>query len=121
MKTKNNSVLEELCRISDEETIKKVFGQQYDVILDNLAYIFKEGYKDTLDTYYRLNGSEMNQISKDRMKIILSKGLKKIGYSNFDIDFDDTEQIKVGIYGYNIATIYKMLSKKNNKKRGKYK
>lgn len=119
MKNKNESALEALCKVSNIETAKKVFGKQYDKILDNLNYIFENGCKDLLSNYYELNKLEIRSIPEKRVKLIFTKGLKKVGYTDFDIDFNDSEQVKIGIYGYNIATIYKMLYKNNKSHRSR--
>lgn len=117
--SKYRHALEELCNISTEEISKKVFGIQYSKILDELSYIIENGYKGVLDYSYILNTEEMKDVTKDYMRSIFEKGLKKVEYSNFNIDFNDKRQVKTGIYGYTIAHVYKILFKQNNGKKSR--
>ncbi|MEM0142570.1 MAG: hypothetical protein QXL94_01250 [Candidatus Parvarchaeum sp.] len=108
-KSKYSSALEELCNFSTEETSKKVFGDQYYSILDEISYILKKGYKEVLDYSYLLNTAEMKDVTTDYMKSLFQKGLKKVGYFDFDVDFNDEKQVKTGIYGYTVAHVYKII------------
>ena len=106
--------LEELCNVSTEETAKKVFGRQYSKILNELSYILENGYKSMLDYSYTLNNEEMKDVTQDYIRVIFKKGLRKVEYSDFNIDFNDKKQVETGIYGYTIAHVYKILFKQNN-------
>ena len=113
MKSKYKYALEELCKVSSEETSKKVFDKQYPKILGELSSILENGYKNVLDYSYVLNTAEMKDVTKDYMQSIFRRGLKKVEYCNFNIDFNDEKQIKTGIYGYTVAHVYKLLFKEN--------
>jgi len=106
--------LEELCNVSTEETAKKVFGRQYSKILNELSYILENGYKSVLDYSYTLNNEEMKDVTQDYIRVIFQKGLRKVEYGDFNIDFNDKKQVETGIYGYTIAHAYKILFKQNN-------
>ncbi len=116
---KYKNALEELCNVSSEEISKKVFGRQYSKILNELSYIIENGYKSVLDYSYRLNNEEMKDVTKEYIRNIFQKGLKKVEYNDFNIDFNDSRQVKTGIYGYTIAHVYKILFKQNNGKKSK--
>ncbi|MGC8533399.1 MAG: hypothetical protein ACP5MV_02080 [Candidatus Parvarchaeum sp.] len=108
------NALDELCNISTEELSKKVFGRQYSKILNELSDILNNGYKGVLDYSYRLNTEELKDVTLDYMRSIFEKGLRKVEYSNFNIDFKDKKQVETAIYGYTIAHVYKILFKQNN-------
>ncbi|MCL4396977.1 hypothetical protein M1494_01355 [Candidatus Parvarchaeota archaeon] len=112
--SKYGHALEELCSVSTEEMSKKVFGRQYSKILEELSYILENGHKSVLDYSYILNTEELKGVTKEYMHSIFEKGLKKVEYSRFSIDFNDKRQVKTGIYGYTVAHVYKILFKQDN-------
>lgn len=118
-KTKNNtlaeakhkSALEELCSIAGTATSKKVFGREYNRMLKELSFLLENEYKNILDYSYRLNTLEMSGVSKETLSLIFCRGLKKVEYSYFDIDFENEKEVKAGIYGYTIAHVYRLTYK----------
>ena len=114
-KTFHASALEELCKVSDENTAKRVFGTQYNRMINELAYILKNEKKEMLEYAYRLNTAELINLKPITLYPRFDKSLGKIEYANFDIDFNNEASIKLGIYGYTIAHVYRMI--KNEKER----
>ncbi len=64
---------------------------------------------------YKLNCLEMSDIPMDTLSYIFHKGLGKIDYSKFNIDFNDKSQVNLGIYGYTVGHVYKLIKDENKK------
>ena len=109
------SALEEMCKISSEELAKKVFHTQYDRVINEISYILKNGKAEMLSYAYKLNCLEMSDILMDNLSHMFHKGLGKIDYSKFDIDFNDKSQVNLGIYGYTVGHVYKLIKDENKK------
>ncbi len=115
--SKYGSVLERLCKIKNEKPVEKVFGRQYNRIIKELSYIIDNGYTEVLDYSYRLNSAEMKGVTSEYLQLLFHKGLGKMEYSNFDIDFTSNKEVKIGICGYTIAYVYRIVQGRHGGKK----